>query len=886
MSESLKTYQTESLDELSVYLADARATDAERAFNANRRPSGSYKGVPGWKESKVFPYVCVRIPTGGGKTLMAAHAVGRVCRDFLQVERRVVLWLAPSDAIVRQTLGQLRDRGSRVYKALAAYFGGHVEVLDVLEALYVTPATLTGGASVIVSTAQSWRVEGKEGRKVYQPDNGALMGHFDGVDRKELARLDKSEGGRPVYSLANVLRLHRPIVIIDEGHRFRTKLTFDTLKRLSPSAVVEFTATPYVEGKDRVASNVLIEKTAADLRDEHMIKAPIILKESRQWPDAVRLAVEKRTELHRAAEAEEKAGGGYIRPIVLFKAEDTYKDRPSVSVDVLRDHLIKEKYASAEEVVIHVGDRKDLPDDILSPACPVKFVITVDALGEGWDCPFAYVLCTVATLSSSVAVEQILGRVLRMPYVRSKREPALNNAYCFTSSGEFGAASRNLKDALVDAGFSRDEAENAVQEAPKEPDADGGAAPLFRGREVPVFIDRPLSEPERAALAEVVPGEIRFEAGPGGSSTLALYKGDMLTQAQVGAVAKVLDSPKDPKAAERFRRAAAGEDTSPSGLGCLFAVPGLVIADPHTEGGYSLFESQHRETPLTLAACPHELDSEAFDASPAKTRTFEIAPDEEGAWVDQYKGELADAALWQDRAGPRTIEALSAWLDREIEETGVTQEQKRVYIDRALVYLTTARGLSVETLSNVRWRLAERLRARIDEYRSKIERTQYQTMMEGMVEVLKNPHPSVVFPLHKHKADYPGMRPSTDNGAFPRHYFPRVGLLDGPERLCAQVIDAHPNTLHWVRNLDRAPGAFWLPGFKQRFFPDFVVELRDGRYAAVEYKMAKMSSDPDELAKLESGKLWAARSGGTCLFLWVVGEPVDDVLNRGLAAGS
>jgi type III restriction enzyme len=883
MTTKLKVYQEESLAELSAFLAAARETDAERAFNALRRPSGSYKEIPGWRESKAFPYVCIRIPTGGGKTLLAAHSVGRVCRDYLHAERRVVLWLAPSDAIVQQTLRQLRDRGHPVHKALAEDFGGQVEVLDIRQALYVTPATLSGAVTVIVSTAQSWRVEGKEGRKVYQPDNGALMGHFSGVDTSLLAKLEQSEGGRPVYSLANVLRLRKPIVIIDEGHRFRTKLTFETLKRFSPCAVVEFTATPYVEGKDRVASNVLVERSAADLRDEHMIKAPIILKESKQWPDAVRLAVEKRTALQRACEAEEKSGGRYIRPIVLFKAEDTYKDRQSVSVDVLRDYLIKEKYAKPDEVVIHVGDRKDLPDNILSPACPVNFVITVDALGEGWDCPFAYVLCTVATLSSSVAVEQILGRVLRMPYVTLKRDEALNHAYCFTSSGEFGEAAGNLKDALVDAGFSRDEAENAVQEAPPERGSDDEPAPLFRGREVPVFIDRRLTAQEESALAKVVPGDVRFERAAEGSATVALYKGDMLTPVQVSEVAKVLNTPQDPKAGERFRRAAAGEDASPSGLGSPFKVPGLAIADPHAEGGYSLFDSQHRETPWTLAKCPHELDSGAFDASPPRTRTFELTPDAEGAWVDHYKGELAETVLAQDQAGPRSLASLSAWLDREIEETRVTQDDKRAFIDRALVYLTTARGLSVEMLSPVRWRLAERLRERIDHYRIGIERTQYQTMITGMVEVLKNPHPSVVFPIDVHRADYPGMRASTDNRAFPRHYFPRVGEMNGDERLCAQQIDAHPNTKHWVRNLDRAPGAFWLPGFRQRFFPDFIVELRDGRYAAVEFKMTKMELDPEEDAKRTSGTLWAGRSGGKCVFLWVVKETIEETLKAGLA---
>lgn len=879
MSASLKIYQRETLDELSAYLREARETDAERAFNARRRPSGAYRAIPGWRESKVFPYVCVRIPTGGGKTLMASHSVGIICRELLQVERRVVLWLAPSDAIVQQTLRQLWDRGSATHKALASAFGGQVEVLDVQSALSMTPAMLAGAQTVIVSTAQSWRVEGKDGRRVYQPDNGALMGHFDNVTGRALAGLERGEGGRPVYSLANVLRLHRPIVIIDEGHKFRTKLTFETLKRFRPDAVVEFTATPYVEGQGRVPSNVLVERSARDLKDEHMIKAPIVLKESKQWVDAVRLAVEKRSELERSCVDEAKRSGEYIRPIVLFKAEDDVAGRENVTVDRLREHLVKEGYSAESEVVIHTGTRKDLPEDILSPSNPVKFVITVDALGEGWDCPFAYVLCSVATLRSSVAVEQILGRVLRMPYVTPKRDESLNRAYCFTSSGQFGEAASNLKDALVEAGFSRDEAELTVQEAAERSTRDDEPAPLFRGREIPVFVDRTLSEPERDALKRVVPGEVRFESGGGAGTTTVLYTGDMLDASAVRAVSKILDNETDPRASERFKRAAAGEDTSPSGLGVKFEVPGLAIADKEDGEGYSLFESQHRETPWTLAECPPELDSDVFDATPGTVRTFEISPDEEGGWVDQYKGEMAESALWQDRSGPSTLEALSAWLDREIVETRVTQRDKRAFIDRALVHLTRARGLSVETLSAVRWRLARGLATRIDHYRIGIERKQYQAMM-AFVEVCRVPEPGAVFEIDKQRATYPGLRPSTDNRAFPRHYFARVGEMNGLERRCAQLIDAHANTLHWIRNLERAPGAFWLPGFGQRFYPDFVVALRDGRFAAVETKMEKMESDPEEMAKRDAGRLWAERSEGRCVFVWVTDETIESVNAR------
>ena len=50
----------------------------------------------------------------------------------------------------------------------------------------------------------------------------------------------------------------------------------------------------------------------------------------------------------------------------------------------------------------NVDELKDV--DLMSEECPIRFIITVEALSEGWDCPFAYVLATVAKSSTNFAV--------------------------------------------------------------------------------------------------------------------------------------------------------------------------------------------------------------------------------------------------------------------------------------------------------------------------------------------------------------------------------------------------------------------------------------------------------------------------------------------------
>ena len=95
----------------------------------------------------------------------------------------------------------------------------------------------------------------------------------------------------------------------------------------------------------------------------------------------------------------------------------------------------------------------------------MRFIITVKKLGEGWDCPFAYVLCSVANISASRAVEQILGRILRLPGARMKKNKALNTAYAFAAREDFHAAAEAVRQSLVSgAGFSKLEAGDFVPE--------------------------------------------------------------------------------------------------------------------------------------------------------------------------------------------------------------------------------------------------------------------------------------------------------------------------------------------------------------------------------------------------------------------------------------
>ncbi len=136
----LKEYQKRSLESLEAYLCRVVTMGADTAFyDLTKRPYRAVPKLPG------LPYICLRIPTGGGKTLMACDAVGIAAKEFLQADRAVCLWLVPSNTIRDQTLAALRNRKHPYRQMLDARFNGQVTIMDMSEALYVQRGTLAGG---------------------------------------------------------------------------------------------------------------------------------------------------------------------------------------------------------------------------------------------------------------------------------------------------------------------------------------------------------------------------------------------------------------------------------------------------------------------------------------------------------------------------------------------------------------------------------------------------------------------------------------------------------------------------------------------------------------------------------------------------------------------
>lgn len=468
MKLELREYQKESLEVLREYLRkSSELNDAHAAFETVRRArrirTSSYLNIEGYPDLANIPYVCLRIPTGGGKTLIASHACGVIAEELLRTENPIILWLAPSTTIRDQTLKALRNRNHPYYEAVSDYFDT-INVLNFDEALRVQRGMLDAGATIIVASVQAIRVTDKELRKAYA-SHGGLMEHFQGELDPAYQPLQKREDGSFPYSFANVLRKRRPIVIVDEAHGVRTELSFETLANFAPSCILELTATPHQGDRTgRGKSNVLYTASAYALKSADMIKMPIVLRMLQDWPQTVNEALKQQVKLDEACKQHEKTTKEFIRPIILFQAQRNVQGENNITPKALQDWLVdNEKFKSRDECPIVTGSVDELGDrNIMDKDSSIRAVITQQKLKEGWDCSWAYIICTIAPSGTATATEQILGRVMRMPGAKRKNDETLNMAYAYSMGTKFLEVRENIIKGLVDIGFEKWHAEDMV----------------------------------------------------------------------------------------------------------------------------------------------------------------------------------------------------------------------------------------------------------------------------------------------------------------------------------------------------------------------------------------------------------------------------------------
>jgi len=428
---------------------------------------------------RAIPNVCLKIPTGGGKTLLAAASVGRVFSSYLNRHTGLVLWIVPNEAIYRQTLKTLNDRDHPYRQMLNVAGAGRVKILEKDSPL--TKLDTDSHLCVMLLMLASASRQSKETLRFFR-DRGSVLGFTPREDDIEanwdmlqvVPNLDAyapwgatqeearaTKGSIVKSSLGNVMRLLRPMVVIDEGHHAYTETALKTIDGFNPCFMLELSATPRVSSVQGSGSNILVDVRGTDLDEAEMIKLPIHVDMSNwnDWQSCLSASVDKLNTLQAEAGQLQAETNRYIRPILLVQVERTGKDLRDagyIHAEDAKAYLMQLGFGE-KQIAIKTSDKDELkaPEniDLLSPTCEVRVIITKQALQEGWDCPFAYVLCALAAGKEVRAMTQLVGRILRQPHVAKTGRAALDACYVLCHNAKTGEVVKAIKKSLEGEGM-------------------------------------------------------------------------------------------------------------------------------------------------------------------------------------------------------------------------------------------------------------------------------------------------------------------------------------------------------------------------------------------------------------------------------------------------
>jgi len=452
----LKDYQKKTLEQVKRYLeslAEFKAKN-EKAIEIDPDLSINFP-LKAWEKvigttyyskknglGEELPDFYLKIPTGGGKTILACHTIDLINRVYLKKQTGIVLWIVPTTQIYRQTLANLRNREHPYRQVLDISSGGRTTVLEKMDRF--TKLDVEENLVVMLLMLPSASRRNKEVLKVFK-DSGSFGEFFpleddrEGNEKllKEFPNLDYFGDERSFYgrivktSLGNTLRVLKPIIIIDEGHKAYSEIAQKTIGDFNPSIIEELSATPPKN------SNILVNISGQALNREEMIKLDLHItnKASLDWKDAILAAVDRRNLLEQRARDYEANTGEYIRPICLIQAERTGKEQRGtgyIHAEDVKEYLIKQCGISEEEIAIKSSEKDDIEGiNLLSKECLIRYIITKYALQEGWDCAFAYLLTILTNPSSQLSITQLVGRILRQPKARKTKVKELDESYVF-----------------------------------------------------------------------------------------------------------------------------------------------------------------------------------------------------------------------------------------------------------------------------------------------------------------------------------------------------------------------------------------------------------------------------------------------------------------------
>ena len=859
----LKSYQKKVIADLTRYLELLNETKSDAAafrlfWQEKSAPAlGLYQNViPG------VPNLCFKVPTGGGKTFIACNAVRPIFDALPATKTKAVVWLVPSDAILTQTAKALKDTSHPYRQKIDVDFGGRVEVYtkqELLNGQNFNPTAVTEQLSVMVLSYDSFRGRGKEVLKAYQENSN--LAEFAKVLGKPDSPIEKADE----TALFQIINQLNPLVIVDESHHARSELSLEMLENFNPCFVLDLTATPKKE------SNIISYVDAVQLKNEHMVKLPVIVYNRDSQSEVLIDAIDLRNKLEEIAGAEYTKTGKYIRPIALFQAQPKGKE-DATTFEKLRDKLV-DAGIPAEQIAIRTADVNELKNtDLMSPNCPIRYIITVNALKEGWDCPFAYILASLANKTSQVDVEQILGRILRLPHTSQHTQSALNMSYVLTSSNDFNNTVAHIVKGLNSAGFSDKDyrigepAKPQIPEQPAEqitlPDQQGcpeTGTPLETAEDDFSELDGKLigAELERRREHAQTP-EIAPKADTMLDAAAEVEKAytDAIQQTGNDPVMdnlpwEVRDKVKSFQVNPQFR-----EDIETLQIPQFFL---KVEQSLFTDGSFELLDKEMLAEGFTLKGKAYDID---FAAADDEIREIDVR-EQDGGLPKVFKMESAEQRYfkeWFNSLPPESrVRQCKDMMFNQLNKLNmVDAAELRAYIDRIVDDMDKAQLTAMEKAP---LGYAAKIRAKIETLLEAHYRETFEKWLETERIVCK--------PYFRLR---PSIHPATYTDIYARSlYVAEDGDMNKLEQKLIVELTALPNVRWWHRNIARQD--FAINGFIKHY-PDILIMTQSGKLICAETKGEHLKND-DSREKIALGQAWSSHAGSQFRYYMVFQEEND-----------
>ncbi|MDO5608096.1 MAG: DEAD/DEAH box helicase family protein [Capnocytophaga sp.] len=850
----LKSYQRKVIENLEEYLGYVQEYKSlAKAFNQYWEDKiGPYNSLD---DTGMQPYknnianaahVCVKVPTAGGKTFIAVNALHTIFSAYDAAKTKAVIWLVPWSNLLQQTVNTLSNPEHPYRQKLNSLFNNRVEIYqktDLLQGSNFNPTVVKDQLSIFVMSFASLRANNKEDRKVFQ-ENGQLEAFVLQYKNNEhiLSGVDDT-------ALINVLRYLNPVLVVDESHNAESDLSVDMLKNLNPSFILDLTATP----KDN--SNIVSLVPAIELKKEYMVKLPVIVYNNHDKTEVINNALHLQRKLENLSKKQEAEGGKYIRPIVLFQAQPKTKD-DNTTFEKLKEQLLSVGIPESH-IKIKTANIDELKGiDLMSKECEVRYIITINALKEGWDCPFAYILASLTDKSSSVDVEQILGRVLRQPYVQKHKSFQLNLSYVLTASAKFNETLQSIVKGLQESGFSEKDyrkVDKMTEEEKKTVVTTPVESFLFpEQQEETIDTNRVTFDPNASEEAiEITPIITEIE-------TIAEEQNRQLE-------AQIKEQEKQPVDENIFQEMGTKvkrykvKESNKEFIGKIefpqffikVTASDIFGTDEELLNRESLlknFKLSDEDTKIEF----NQISSDLYKIDLEEAKKNEYRPSFTKIEDPMIKNPITEYIL----AKPKDKQIID--ITHQIMQVigniyPIPDQEIKVYIGRIL------NNMNTEQLQDVlvrKWSYTDKIKNKI--------RQLADSYAEGrFMDLLKSKKISTKANWKLGNEIVPGYIGSSIGNSL----YEKEGAMNGFEERIAMEIGTSSNIVFWHRNLERGKG-FYINGFKANHYPDFIMQTQSGKTILIETKGDHLDGSDSE-AKCRLGNEWERQAGQNFAYFMV-----------------